>query len=86
MVEDFIFFTFLDMAAIDAYIINSEISPGITHTIFRRIFSEEFLEKSELQLSPTPSPGRPPQSSVRAPHCPVPLIWQKELQALYNTS
>ena len=46
---------------------------GMTHKDFRQCLANELLERSELQLNPNPSPGRPPRSSVRAEHCPVPL-------------
>ena len=45
----------------------------MTHKILRKSLSEELLGKSELKLTPSPSPGRPPRSSVRAPHCPTQL-------------
>ena len=45
----------------------------MTHKDFRQCLANELLERSELQLNPNPSPGRPPTSSVRAEHCPVPL-------------
>ena len=46
---------------------------GMTQKDFRQCLANELLERSELQLNPNPSPGRPPRSSVRAEHCPVPL-------------
>ena len=83
-----LYFYFLDIAATNAYTTHSQISPGMTHKIFRKTLSEELLEKCELKLTPTLSPGRPPRSSVRAPHCPVPLatdhIHKKSAKATFG--
>ena len=46
---------------------------GMTHKDFRQCLANELLERSELQLNPNPSPGRPLRSSVHEEHCPVPL-------------
>ena len=72
VVETF-FFHFTDISAPNAYIIHKKITEGMTHKDFRQCLANELLERSELQLNPNPSPGRPPRSSVRAEHCPVPL-------------
>ena len=68
-----IFFHFMDISAPNAYIVHKKITEGMTHKDFRQCLANELLERSELQLNPNPSPGRPPRSSVRAEHCPVPL-------------
>ena len=67
------FFHFMDISAPNAYIVHKKITEGMTHKDFRQCLANELLERSELQLNPNPSPGRPPRSSVRAEHCPVPL-------------
>ena len=46
---------------------------GMTQKDFRQCLANELLERSELQLNPNPSPGRPLRSSVHEKHCPVPL-------------
>ena len=68
-----LFFHFMDISATNAYIVHKKITEGMTHKDFRQCLANELLERSELRLNPNPSPGRPPRSSVRAEHCPVPL-------------
>lgn len=68
-----LFFHFMDISATNAHIIHGQITEGMTHKSFRQCLAKELLKKSEMQLISNPSPGRPPRSSVRAEHCPVPL-------------
>ena len=63
----------MDISATNAFIIHGKITSGMTHKTFRESLAKEFLQRSELQLTPTPSPGHPPRSSVCVEHCPVPL-------------
>ena len=72
VVETF-FFHFMDISAPNAYIVHKKITEGMTHKDFRQCLANELLERSELQLNPNPSPGRPLRSSVHEKHCPVPL-------------
>ena len=72
VVETF-FFHFMDISAPNAYIVHKKITEGMTHKDFRQCLANELLERSELQLNPNPSPGRPLRSSVHEEHCLVPL-------------
>ena len=54
-------------------VFTSQITPGMAHKIFKESLAKERFKRSELQLTPKRSQGRPPRSSVCVQHCPVEL-------------
>ena len=55
----------MDISATNAFIIHGKITPGMTHKTFRESLAKELLQRSELQLTPTPSRGRPPPPCLK---------------------
>lgn len=41
--------------------------------MFRVSLAKSLMVASEIQVNPSPRPGRPQKSNVRADHCPIPI-------------
>lgn len=68
-----LFLHFIDVAIVNSYIIHKSIGRELSHKMFRVSLAKSLMVASEIQVNPSPRPGRPQKSNVRADHCPIPI-------------
>ena len=66
-----LFLHFIDVAIVNSFLIYKEINGELNHKMYRVNLAKSLLIASEMQANPSPGPGRPQNSDVRAEHCPV---------------
>lgn len=66
-----LFLHFIDVAIVNSFIIYKSIGGELNHKMFRVNLAKSLVMISEMQINPSPGPGRPPSNDVRAEHCPV---------------
>ena len=66
-----LFLHFIDVPIVNSFIIYKSIGGELNHKMFRVNLAKSLVMISEMQINPSPGPGRPPSNDVRAEHCPV---------------
>ena len=66
-----LFLHFIDVGIVNSFIIHKSIGGQLSHKMFRVNLAKALIVASEMQVNPSPGPGRPRKSAVRADHCPI---------------